>query len=539
MPTTTTEKIAAPSGSIRTDLLAVSLVIHLLGLALPLALLQVYDRILPSQSFGTATLLISGVAIAILLDAFLRYGRSRIFIDLGARYEARMTVGLFDRLLHADISELERRGNAWINDAVRAVSKIRDISSGQAAVALYEIPFVFVYIGLIAYVAGWLAWIPALLFVVAFIAALVNKRATEKAAEDVEREERRRQDLVWNLASGVSYFKSMGSEAALGRLFNRANDALLASNTRLESRNAFVTENSGLLSQLATILIVFFGAQEVIDGNLTTGGLAAATLLAGRSIMPAMASLGFLSRLAQSREAQARVDELLHLPLSPALNHDGGTTAIPQELKIELSGAGIENGQVEIDRGEIVHLDCEDASYASRVLADIAGLARSSGIEIKLNGEPQEAYAADAYRQAVCLVPRLSTLLPGSILNNLTLYDPRYNASAREYTEKLGLESHINSLRNGILTDIGPTAAQQLNEGAYQRISLIRALVRQPSILLLDHAASGLDLDGLKRLAAVLGELRGKTTVIIATYKTPLIEACDRTLRVEEVRDHG
>jgi ABC-type bacteriocin/lantibiotic exporter with double-glycine peptidase domain len=131
-------------------------------------------------------------------------------------------------------------------------------------------------------------------------------------------------------------------------------------------------------------------------------------------------------------------------------------------------------------------------------------------------------------------VPRLSTLLPGSILNNLTLYDPRYNASARSYTEKLGLTAHINNLRNGILTEVGPAAAEQLNEGAYQRISLIRALVRQPSILLLDHAAAGLDMDGLKRLAAVLDELRGMTTVIIATRKAPLIDACDRSIRIRE-----
>jgi ATP-binding cassette subfamily C protein LapB len=533
MPSTT-DRVTVPTGSMRPDLLAVSLVIHLLGLALPLALLQVYDRILPSQSFGTATLLISGVAIAILLDAFLRYGRSRIFIDLGARYEARMTVALFERLLRADITDLERRGSAWINEAVRSVAKIRDISTGQAALALYELPFVFVYIGLIAYVAGWLAWIPLVLFVVALVTAFVNKGATERAAERVDEEERRRQDLVWNIASGVSYFKSMGSEASLGRLFGKVNDSMLSSNNALDSRTAFVSENSALLSQLATILIVFFGAQEVIDGNLTTGGLAAATLLAGRSIAPAMASLGFISRIAQSREAQGRVDELLKLPPSPAMSPEGGIAAMPQEPLLELSGGLLAEGQAKIKHGEIVHLDSDDASMASRLLADIAGLSRSSGVSVSINGEPQETYAADAYRQSVCLVPRLSTLLPGSILNNLTLYDPRYNASARSYTEKLGLSAHINNLRNGILTEVGPAAAEQLNEGAYQRISLIRALVRQPSILLLDHAAAGLDMDGLKRLAAVLDELRGRTTVIIATRKAPLIEACDRSLRIRE-----
>ena len=130
------------------------------------------------------------------------------------------------------------------------------------------------------------------------------------------------------------------------------------------------------------------------------------------------------------------------------------------------------------------------------------------------------------------LVTRQLALVPGSILNNLTLYDPRYNASVAEYSSALGLQSHIDKLRNGILTEVGPGTAEHLDEGIYQRIAIIRALLRQPRILLLDHAASGIDIDGIKRLAELLKSLQGKTTVLIATYKEPLIAACNRSILI-------
>lgn len=156
------------SDSRRYELVAISLVIHLLALALALALalplslslLQIYDRILPSQSFGTAVFLVVGVGIAIMLEAMLRYGRTALFAHIAAKYESEFTTKIFDHLLKADINAVEKLGTASVIDGVRSVAQVRDIWSGSAASAFYEVPFVFVYIGLIAYIGGWLAIIP-------------------------------------------------------------------------------------------------------------------------------------------------------------------------------------------------------------------------------------------------------------------------------------------------------------------------------------------------------------------------------------------
>lgn len=524
-------RLAAP----RPDVIAISLVMHLLALALPMALLQIYDRILPAQAVGTAVVLIAGVAAAIVLEAFLRYGRTALFAHAGARFEAEATGRALERLAVADVAAVEKRGAAAVADALRAIGQVRDFWSGQAGVALYEAPFVLVYLALIAYIGGWLAWIPAILFALATLVALVFNPPVERAATAAEHADARRRDLMWTTFAGIDDVKAMGAENAVAQAYRRLNADYMAASAHLETRMAWVRENAGFFGQLATILVVAFGALDVMDGRLTTGALAACSLLAGRSIGPAMGSLGYWSQLARVREAERRVAGLFELPPVAAL-----ATRVPAEgaargpavergaLRIE--AAGLLPAPVDIAPGEIVHVDGPDDADISRLLTCVAGLAGDPAVRVAVDGRPQAEYQHATYRAAVCMVSRQPALVPGSILANLTLFDPRYNEAAFELSVRLGLQPYLDRLRHGIMTEVGPGAAENLDEGIYQRIALIRALARRPRILLLDHGAMGVDLDGLKRLAELLRSLAGNTTVLVASHKPALAEACTRRL---------
>ena len=515
----------------RSDVFIVSLVSHLLGLALPLAMLQIYDRILPSQSFGTATFLVGGVAVAIILDAILRYGRQALFANIGAGYEARATVTALNRLQHADIEATEARGTAAISGALRAIGQVRDFWSGQAGVALYEAPFVVIYIALIGYIGGWLAVIPICLFIVSLgFAALWNKRILQ-ATKDVEQLSNQRRDFTWSMFSALDYLKAIGSEASLGAMWRRINARFMSRSAELEVRMSWIRENATAIGQLSTALIVAFGAVQVLNGQMTTGMLAACTMLAGRSIGPAMASLGHWSQLSRIREAEARVNDLLDLPLNTALapsaSHAGPRI---EQGRIQIKAPSLLGQPLDIRAGEIVHLNAPDAPTTSRLLSAVAGLSNDAGIDVIVDGHAQSEFSSAEYREAVMLVTGSLALVPGTILNNLTLYDPRYNANVHDFAEALGLQAYIDKLRNGILTEVGPGTAEHLDEGIYQRIAIIRALVRKPRILLLDHAASGIDLDGIKRLVDVLNGLRGETTVLLASYDETLADVCDRSV---------
>lgn len=513
------------------DVLLVSLAMHLLALALPLALLQIYDRILPAQAFGTAVFLVAGVAGAILLEALLRYGRLALFAGIGAGYEARTSVAMIERLRHADIAALEGQGPGAVSDAFRAIGQVRDFWSGQAGAALYELPFVALYIGLITYIGGWLAVIPLALFAAALAFALVVAPGIGRWAHASEEAARNRQDFAYALFRALGYLKAIGAESGLVALWRGINLRALAAGAELEARLGWVRETSVAFGQLSTILVVTFGAIATIEGSLTTGALAACTMLAGRSISPAMASLGYWAQLARTREAQARINAILDLSDAPTFDTDvahDGASIVRGEVALEFVGSPPSVST--ISAGEIVRIAGADSAAVSHMLSVVAGLARDERIVARIDGRRPEDYDHDEFRRGVVLVTGRIALVPGSVLDNLTLFDRRYDDEALAICETLGLRPTLDSLRNGVLTDVGPANAEWLDEGVYQRLSIVRALLRKPRILILDHAATGIDLDGEKRLAAYLRGLAGKTTILIATNRPALAEICARTI---------
>ncbi|MDK9716595.1 MAG: ABC transporter transmembrane domain-containing protein [Trichlorobacter sp.] len=530
------QHLASQMTVFRWDVLAVTVVIHLLALALPLALLHIYDRILPGKSYGTVAVLVAGVAAAVVLELMLRYGRTRLFVTFGARYEAKTITRMLNHLLEVDVAEVEKRGGSYVSETLRAVSQMRDFWSGQAGVSLYEVPFAVIYLLLIWHIGGWLVIFPLILFCCALPATLQINKGIEQSSEKVEAFDRERKDFAWSIFAGLLRIKSLGAEGRINQLYRSMNDNYMAAQAKLEGKLGFLRENNATISNLSTVLVVAFGAGMVMDGRLTTGALSACTMLAGRSIGPTMAGLGYFSQLARTAEAQAKIDELFALPLSPAfaLTDTGPEAALRTfgDGRLCIDMPAWSKKQVVIEPGELVLLNTEESSDASKLLSKIAGLAQDEEITITIDGHRIAAYGHQAYRDSVMLVTRHLALVPGSILNNLTLYDPRYNEEAERYCELLGLQPYLNRLRHGILTEVGPATAEHLDEGVYQRIALIRALVRRPKILLLDHAASGMDIDGIKRFAALLQELRGATTVIMATYREPLQEVCTRSVQI-------
>lgn len=517
--------------SLRLELLLTSLVLHMLALALPLALLQIYDRILPNQSTGTVAFLVLGVGVAILLEAFLRYGRSRVLAAVGARFEAQAPVVMMRRLLSADLSEIDRRGAASLLHAFRSLGTVRDFWSGNAAVSLYETPFVLVYLVLIYYIGGALALVPLAVVAIGLLLALVVRRNVRRDAAAMEVADRDRQNFLWTVFDGLALAKAIGAERVLGARHAALSAASMARAGHFEASGALLRESSAALSQLSTVLVVSWGAVLVTGGELTTGGLAACSILAGRSIGPALGGLGYLVRIGQVAEAERRVRDVLTLPAvaTAAAQPDAGRTEPGADvLEIDLD----DGRTIRVEPGRIVGLDSARPDRASEVLAAAAGLRRDPSAGARLGGTPVLSLAPEELRCRVAYVPERSVLLPGSVLNNLTLYDPRCNEAARRLSDRFGLADSLGRLRHGILTTVGGPGGPRFDEGLVQRIALVRALVRGPAILILDQADNALDLAGEQRLAEFLQAERATMGVLLFSARPTVRAVCDRIEQV-------
>jgi ATP-binding cassette, subfamily C, bacterial LapB len=313
----------------------------------------------------------------------------------------------------------------------------------------------------------------------------------------------------------------------------------MGATARVENQMAVLTENGALLAQLSTIGILTAGVFMVVEGTLTTGGLAACTLLAGRSVGPAMGALLYLSRRGQRLEAEGRINKILSLPPAPVWAGDaagemrrfmGGT--------IVLSGQPLHRhgGSVPVSQGMFVHVEVSNSPVAAMTLGTVARLEDSLGLSITFDGRPSSAYDPQSFRQGVTMASCRGELIRGTLLDNLTMFSPCYEAAAIQLSERLGLSVFIDGLRQGFMTPVGPGGADVVTPGIAARIGLIRALVRQPFVLCLDNADGSLDLEGVKRLRELLMELKGHTTVFIVSNTPALLQLADMRIRVDRRR---
>lgn len=530
--------VAKPPGATAVSV-AASIVSHILALAVPLALLQTYDRILPNEAYGTTFALAVGVTVAIVLEAVVRYVRSEMFAYIGSAFESDMTVRVLDHVMRADSKALHQLSIPDLSDAVRATGEVRDFWSGNAAVALHELPFAAIYIALIAYIGSWLAIIPLAFTFIALLAALAVARSGAIAQRDAREAQLQRQKLGWGVFTGIVEAKAMAAETLLTRRYHDAVARLMEATARAENRMALIRENGSLMAQLSTIGIVTIGAFMVVAGQLTIGGLAACTLLAGRSVGPAMGAFGYLSRRHQRRQAEGSIAKVLSLPLAPVWAEAGtGKRRRFVGGPIVMSGQALHlhGGSVTIPQGAFVHIDAPNSPVGTMTMRTMARLEDSLGLSVTFDGRPSSEYDPQSFRENVTEASSRAELIRGSLLDNLTLFSPNYEAAAIQLSERLGLSAFVDGLRQGYMTPVGLGGTEIITPGIAARIGLVRALVREPLALCLDNADASLDLDGVARLRELLKGLKGRTTVFIVSSSQPLLQLADMKVRVERRR---
>jgi ABC-type bacteriocin/lantibiotic exporter with double-glycine peptidase domain len=519
-----------------TQLLFASVFINLLSLALPFTMLQIYDRILPNQSYGTATVLVIGVAIAILLELFLRYSRSWMLASSAANFELKTTMNVVNKVMDADHQPLDKMGSGRLFNSLSGIASIRDLYSGQAAVALMDFPFVLIFLGLVAYIGGPLVFIPITVWVVVTFMVLYISKSLSKVTDELSATDSQRTSILLHVLSGLTTVKALALEQRLSREYRELNFKRLAEQEKIDWISAKLQELIQGASQGTTLILVLLGCLSVLNGDLTTGGLAACSILAGRAVAPLSAIVSLRSRIATAKVAMANVDELLSLPNEPFTNNKIYNEKLPlgpiqfSNVYFVHMGAKLNNLSLKILPGQLCTLQSNPLTHASSVLQTIGFFKPVKSGDITIADVKIAEHTVNEFRQSVLYIPPWPTLFSGSLLDNMTLFQPQYESLAMEYANTLGLTNTIAQLPAGYATNVTEDNNKMISKGAIKLISIIRAIVQTPSILLLDEPMVALDSDSQTRLLALLTSLKGNMTIIAVSYFDELAKISDNTI---------
>lgn len=503
-------------------LFVLSIVSNVLALALPLALLQVYDRILPSAQYGTALTLFLAVVVAMVLDGFLRFVRARTVSRLAVLAEHRAAVALARGLLSGNLDNVQIMGSGARRDAFSAVTQARDLGAAATRLPFFDAPFAVIFLGLVWFIGGALVAIPLAVLLAFSLAALHTARGLRRSVEARATAEQALMSRLADLLTGIVDLKGFGRA---GRLLNRLDGPLRGYATEAEGferRSSRLLDLSQLAALVATVAITLVGAAVVVAGGLTTGGLAACSILAGRGVG---AGLGLFSSLARRGAARAAGDAVaaLHRALAPAAPGEVATTA-PSDLVLEA---------VTVARGQATLLAVSDRLPAGAVVRVDGPAAPARLLLLALSGHERPDAGRIAPPLAAAFVPERPTLFAGSILDNLTGWEANRTDAARRLAEALGLAPLIDRLPDGARGAVAGGLVPELSAGTVKRIGLVRALCRETPLLVLDNPEVDLDLDGRRRLAAVLAARPAGTTVVLRTVDPVLAALATQTLSLD------
>lgn len=496
-------------------LVVISVASNLLALVLPLALLQVYDRIIPSAEYGTAVSLFIGVAIAMVLDGVLRLTRGRAVARAAALRDHRGSVNLAARLLRTDTARLAAVTSGARRGAFDAIAQAGGMDGAAARLPFHDLPFAVVFIGLVWFIGGPLVVIPlAILVLFSALAAVVAPRQRDAAIGRAEARQAT-QSVLADALAGLTDVKGFGHA---GRLLNHSDAAMRDHATRteaLERRESLLTDWMQAASLAATVGITLAGAALVLAGGMTTGGLAACTVLGGRGVTAGLGVFGAIARRGAAGAAAAQIDAV-----TQALGPDAAAAATPSG-SIELRGVAVRRGMAVIGPldatlppGSITRIEADDPALLARV---VLGLETPDAGTVARPG-------------AGVVVPARPVLFLGTVMDNLTGWDPARAPAARAMAAALGLSALIDRLPGGMLTEVGRTLLPAFSAGVVKRIALARALSGPADVVALINPEIDLDIDGRRRLAEVLAQQR--RTILLATADPALAALTRQALHV-------
>ena len=516
-------------------IITASLASSVLTLGLPIAVLQVYDRVLPNQSISTLSMLATTLILILILDVTLRIFRSQLMSWTAAKYEYQLGCALTSSLLKVQLDKLERDGPGTQSRRLAAIDSLKGFYCGTAATAVFELPLVVISIALVSLIGGWLVLIPLVLTSIFLFSGWLVGRWIHVALSERSQLDDRRINFLIEFFSGIDSVKALVLEEQMLRRYERLFDGIDPLVYKAATLTAIIRGMSDAFAQMMVIVVATASAWQVIEGQMTLGEMAACTLLCGRTLQPTLQMLGLWSQYQTTRVSQQHLAAGLSMP-----------KYLSGELKPEISGSVelrnvsychaktgaplFEDLNLTINTGEFVNIKGGDGSGKSSIVQLITGLVTPDHGQIYFDGVPIDEIDLCHLRERIGVVGERAPRFNGTIMENLTLFQGEDVAvDEADLIRNLGIEESIAKLAQGYATEVhgGTTDAP---ESLLQMVGIARVLLGKPKILILDEANNGLDQEANKYFANLLANLKGRLTIIFINQQTSLASLADRQL---------
>ncbi len=524
------------------EVLIASVLINMFGLVSSLFVMTVYDRVVPNNALETLWALTAGVTIVYLFD-FLTKNLRAAFLDwAGRKADINISATLFEKILGMTMAA--RPSSAGVlASKMREFESIRDFFTSASLMTLIDVPFILIYVAFIAIIGGPLAFIPLAAIPVVILISLYFQKKLSAIVADSLHENALKNALLFETFTGLETVKVQAAESYTQRSWEEITEK--ASETSFKSKKiAILAQNiTTLIQQLVNVAIVVIGVYLIKDAQLSMGGLIASVILSGRAMGPLAQVASLLTRLSQTKQSLAHLDEMMQAPIErPKDKHFISKDHF--EGKIDFQNVvfhypnqthpALKEVSFTIKPGERVGVIGAVGSGKTTIERLLLNLFAPDSGSVQIDGTDVRQIEPGDLRRNIGTVQQSPHIFYGSVRQNITMgHETASERAVLRAAEMAGVMEFLSETSAGLDTAVGERG-EALSGGQRQSIAIARALLYDPPILVMDEPTASMDPASESRLRKRLETVcQGKTTLII-THKGSMLPLVDKIILMDK-----
>lgn len=524
--------------------LLASLFVQVFGLANPLMVQVIIDRVISQNSPDTLQVLGIFLLVVAVFEAILTSLRTYLFVDTTNRIDMALGAEIIDHLLRLPLGYFDRRPVGELSSRVNELENIRQFLTGTALTvvldALFSVVYIlvmFIYSVKLTFVS--LATIPAFMILTFFVSPIVRRQLRAKAERNAET-----QSFLVEALSGVQTVKAQNMELKTRWKWQQKYARYVSDGFKTVLTSTTAGSASGFLNKLSGLLVLWVGATLVLEGQLTLGGLIAFRIISGYVTQPLLRLTQLWQNFQETALSLERLSDIIDNPQEQA-EEDRAQIPMPEiqgdvtyeNLSFRFAASGplqLVNVNLEFHAGEFIGIVGQSGSGKSTLMKLLPRLYNAESGRILIDGYDISKVELYSLRQQVGIVPQDSLLFEGSIQENIALTNPQADTeSIIEAAKIANAHDFIMDLSGGYNSRVGERGSA-LSGGQRQRIAIARTVLQNPRLLILDEATSALDYDTEAQVCRNLKGWANNRTVFFITHRLSTIRQADRILVMDK-----
>ncbi|EJW09722.1 type I secretion system ATPase [Rhodovulum sp. PH10] len=509
-----------------------SAVSNVLFLAFPLYMTEVYGRVFYSQSIGTLVILTTGVLVVFLIQGTVDTLRSRVMIHYGAVFDRLLSRHVFAALFASDLD-----GAGQQSQALRDLDVFRQSITGAALAAVLDLPWVPIFIAILFVIDPYVGTLTLVGGLVLLALAYAQDRVSRRALQEVNEAALRGYRFTDMAVRNAEVVRALGMLPAIGARWHGDRATVISGQARASELAGLIGDTIKFVRMSIQVGVIALGAYLVLKQVFGPGVLFANMILSGKALQPLDRVVASWHQLVEANMAYRRLrgvlqdysppDHTTALPIpAGALSVERVTFQLPDMPKPLLKDVSFS-----LQPGEALGVVGPSGAGKSTLSRLIIGIWRPTGGHVRLDGADVHAWERTAFGRHVGYLPQDTELFTGTVRDNIARFRSDVtDAAVVQAAQDAGVHDLIVRLPHGYETPLGANG-MVLSVGQRQRLGLARALLGEPSLVVLDEPNANLDTEGEAALLQALASLKARgATVVIVSHRASVFRHVDKML---------